>query len=451
MIPPAPRQVALANPSFSRAHCLHQFARRSGGNFVFAQDAAIPWESVIDYGDVALVIDPKHGTYPTGTGHQLHPAWVNTLNRGRQHAIFTDRTVVGPDWLGTIAGGAPKLNTHASETQSQVRFKRVLVPGTTDRHCYLLRLAGDPANADAPANYIDKPNTAAGAQWRAELGSLNITTYAASQTLDTFLSDYPPRGTEIWFASAQMWGDSSAWPDGDDETWDSPNTGGDRCHVMQIHGDDAHSNQPSSMFLTVNGTEATNRIFWKTGRPATLGQTMATHVLQDGPTLTWEEIWSQTGVPMRAWNVWIWCMTFSTNPALARSSMWYLPNGTPYNAEPVPVVDTSDPAIGPTITNYANDYGMGQHTEHLTLVGQAPTNWGWLNPSGTRVNPLSPCGDNWTRPLAMYTYFNPGAGMNLRRSTIRGVPLRWHHRPAWRTRRQHAGDIWLGLLRSVGL
>lgn len=445
-VPPPPRLTAPWNPDRSDAGNLHPFARISGGNFIHEQDELIPWSSTIDLSsDIRLCIGPG----AIESTNQLHPAYVSTTNRGKKVAQWSDNNDIPSAYLDTLPSGTVAVNPSDSTSGSTTRIKRVLVPGTADKYCWLQRLVGDLSGGNDPLNYVDDPSSAGAAIWRNEIGDVNY--YEVNLgSVDAKLINHIPRDVEIWGAAAYMWGDDLSWPNGlANEDWnDWPS--GERVCGFQFHEDNDHGGFAPSSIQNGAPNETSHDFFIRTTSPTTNGQTVATHVLTTSSGLKVDEIFRATGFPMRVWNICINMRVFSTDPTKARSMVWWLPSGTPYSAMPVPSVDTADAAIGPVIAAYRNTYGHGPRPDYQTAKGFFNPNWGFLDAGGNRQPPDTPTGGPFWVPASMYGY-NASSGISTKRWTQRAVPLTWCYRPPWLGIRAFAGLLHLGLLRSVGL
>lgn len=405
----------------SQATARHVVAQRSGGAFVHSADAAISWGDVIDYGDVALVSDAAH------VGRQVTPAYVSTLARGTQNVFYNTATIQAvASRNGSVATGSI-VAQNADDPGQKSRIARVLVPGEASLYCWLQRTC-----------QIDFYNTLSRAEISHTPNNGNDSTGA-----DTFIADRVPRDVEVWWATAQMLGDSASFPSGQSESW-AGWSGGEMLLGHQLHADDVSSwSPPHAMYMNGGGSEAANILRLRTRRPTTLGQTAATQTLTNTNGTTQDVLWSLTGPPMREWLFFVHCCSFSVDPAKAFTRMWYSRAAGSHNA--TPVVDTS--AGVPDIANYRNDYGCGPSSARKALVGYAGE-YGALV-AGVRTEPLSHCGDGYLRPSSIYCY--PPTDIPLPRITIRSAPTRWHRRPAHHSVALHAQLLDTLCRRMVGL
>lgn len=424
----------LCGPSIPvSARSYHVAARRSGGQFVFAQDARIPWARTHDFVDIALVVDPDHSS------RQLTPYDVTSSAQCTNSCLYdTSTTVLSGQHLGNVASGS-LVAQNSSDPNNKARIKRVLVPGSSDKYCWLQRIRQS----------VD-PGT--GSTWRAEISETN-TNFATQTGSDTKAADRMPYEQEVWWACAILLGDSASYPDGEAETWSGFGTSGTGM-VMghQVHADNAGSGlSPNHAMYMIGGGggEGTNKLRLQTRRPTTNGQLASTHYVYPG---TGDNLWELTGPPMREWLAFIHCCRFSADPAKALTMMWYdrMTTGAFDSTADLVVNNSAAGAVdkdGVAIANYRNDYGIGPSAAHKAATFY-PGNSGLLNSSSVRIDPETYSGGNYLRPASMYCY---SGGLNNFNGTIRTVPVRWHFRPPWRSRKEYAEDLNLLLRRMVDL
>ncbi len=432
---------------------LHCAVRRNAGAFKFGQDAAIAWDTVTDYGDIAFTVGPD------ATVRQLTPHVVTGYPEQNTQALFEryDGTQPGQK-LGDIADGTTKGENRddgGTGTDQAARLKKVLVPGTTDRYCWLhrIRCAVDVGSSS-------------GTVFRSELGS-NSWDSTEQFSSNTVLANRIPYEREVWWASAIMFGDSADFPGGQAETWtdaefvSSPDDGstlgaGDFLCGWQIHPDMNGLSPAHGLYVSGSaaGTEGTIGLTLQTRRPTTLGQAAWSHSLSSGTT-TGDRIWQLTPIPMRQWLIFINCVTFSVDPAKASTRLWYAPASSEFSATPAKFNSAAGATdlVGNAISNYRNDVCMrpaqavcdalGIHGRPGGVSGEQA--WGYLVGS-TRTDPQAVSAGSYLRHgLYAYDQVNPPS------ATIRTVPLTWHYRPPWRSIADYAGDLHLLLQRMVGL
>lgn len=423
--------VPITGPGIpTLAKRLHVAARRSGGAFVYPQDAAIAWARTHDFVDIALVIDPDH------TNRSLTPYDVNSGTECQNSCLFdTNTTVLTGQHLGNVASGA-LVASNTADPNNQARIKKVLVPGTVDKYCWLQRIrqSVDPGS---------------GGTWRAEISQTNRD-FAVQTGSDTRAADRMPYEQEVWWATAYLLGDSASYADGEAETWSGFGTSGTGM-VMghQVHADNVDSFSPNHATYLIGGggAESTNRWRLQTRAPTTNGQKACDLDVHPG---TGHWLW-ETTPPMREWVSLIHCCRFSADPAKALTMMWYdRPSLGAFNTTPV-VNCSAAGAVdkdGVAIANYRNDYGIGPSQAHKALFPSYTGNYGaW--PGGVHTDPETYSGGNYLRPASLYCYTG---GLTSFNGTIRSVPLPWHQRPfTHRSRAQYASDLSLLLRRMVGL
>jgi hypothetical protein len=254
-------------------------------------------------------------------------------------------------------------------------------------------------------------------------------------------ADCMPRGREIWFAGAYLYGDSASWDEGEAESWAGANTSGAAREVFgfQVHNDngDAASvisgtgtmEEPPSPSLasfmrwTNGGAESTPRLEIRRARPAVQGQRLRNMFISDaqsgasGATNTGADslLWTS---PDASWlhtkwigfvvrTIWSW----QSDGVI---QVWHNALDTTFNS--TPIVDVSG----------WNDYDVG------------PLGVGFYsNASGKRNNPQNVRGDQYHCPAEIYSAHT----MQLASMTMRSIPVRTHDRNPARTPAEYAGDL----------